>query len=141
MSLLKATRDASSMQTWRNSHPTPRPLLWRCDAVADPLELAEFFDIDVDLLAGPFALVAAGRLGQLQSAHLLRRDADGSGDLLAGHALTTEALETVDHRLRCRLAQSVGPRASVLQAGQAFLLEAADSFGECQIDCVRAIRG
>jgi hypothetical protein len=28
MILLKATREASSMQTWRNSQPTPRLLLW-----------------------------------------------------------------------------------------------------------------
>jgi hypothetical protein len=28
MTWLKAIREASSMQTWTNSHPTPRPLLW-----------------------------------------------------------------------------------------------------------------
>ena len=41
------------------------------DAMADLVELAELFDVDVDQLAGPFALVAAGRLGRLQGAELV----------------------------------------------------------------------
>jgi hypothetical protein len=38
------------------------------DAMADLVELAELFDVDVDQLARPFALVAADRLGRLQGA-------------------------------------------------------------------------
>ena len=39
------------------------------DAVADALETAELFDVDVDHLAGLLALVAAHRLGRLQVAY------------------------------------------------------------------------
>ena len=46
-------------------------LLWPVavagDAVADPIEPAELFDVDVDQFAGMLALVAAHRLGRLQS--------------------------------------------------------------------------
>ena len=59
------------MQTWTNSQPTPRLLLWPLriagDAVADALEFAELFDVDVDQFAGIFALIAAHRFGRLQS--------------------------------------------------------------------------
>lgn len=60
------------MQTWTNSQPMPRPLLWpvrspvmRCPA----LETQELFDIDVNDLAWVFSLVAAFRLGCLQIAY------------------------------------------------------------------------
>jgi hypothetical protein len=36
------------------------------DAMADLVELAELFDVDVDQLARPLALVAAWRLGRLE---------------------------------------------------------------------------
>jgi hypothetical protein len=36
--------------------------------VADPVELAELFDVDVDHLAGALAFISMGRLGRLQSA-------------------------------------------------------------------------
>ena len=36
------------------------------DAMADPIELAELFDVDVDEFTGMFALIAADRLGRLQ---------------------------------------------------------------------------
>ncbi len=49
-------------------------------------------------------------------------------DLLAGHALAAQAFDAVDHRLWRRLAQPMGPRVAILQAGQAFLLEALDPF-------------
>ena len=69
------------------------------DAMADALEAAELLDVDVDHLAGMLALVAAHRFGRLdvlqprQSGTLEhpadggRRDADLTGDVLAGQAL------------------------------------------------------
>jgi hypothetical protein len=100
MILLKATREASSMQTWRNSHPTPRPLLLALavagDAMAYLIESGELFDVVVDHLAGPFAFIATGRLGRLQGAQLAqsqtlehaahsgRRDADVAAISLPG---------------------------------------------------------
>ena len=60
------------MPTWTNSQPIPRLLLWPVsilgDAVAYPIETAQFFDIDVDHLAGVIALIAAHRLRRLQVA-------------------------------------------------------------------------
>src|SRR5260370_641287 len=41
------------------------------DAMADLVELAELFDVDVDHLAGPLALVAAGRVGPPPGAQLV----------------------------------------------------------------------
>ena len=76
------------------------------DAVADPIELAELFDVDVDQLARPLALISARRLGRLQGAQLVeaqtledaadggRRDAGFGGDRLAGQALAAQ-------RFRC----------------------------------------
>ena len=37
------------------------------DAMADLVELAELFDVDVDQLAGLLALIASHRLGRLQA--------------------------------------------------------------------------
>ena len=66
------------------------------DAMADPLELAELFDVDVDHLAGVLALVAAEWLGRFQGAQLVeaqalehaadggRRDADLAAISLPG---------------------------------------------------------
>ena len=105
------------------------------DAVADLIELAELFDVDVDQLARPLALVSAGRLGRLEGAQLVeaqaledaadggRRDADFGGDRLAGQALAAQRFDALDHGLRRRLAQPIGPRAAILQAGQAFGLD------------------
>ena len=39
-----------------------------CDAVADPIELAQFFDVDVDELARLVALIALRRLGRFERA-------------------------------------------------------------------------
>ena len=36
------------------------------DPVADPIELAEFLDVDMDDLAGRGAFIAADRLGRLE---------------------------------------------------------------------------
>ncbi len=68
------------------------------DAVSGPFEAAEFLDIQVDEFAGRGALIASGRLlwlkvlepgeaGALEhAADGRRRDADRSGDVLAGPA-------------------------------------------------------
>ena len=110
------------------------------DAVAYLIELAELFDVDVDHLAGLLALVPAGWLGRLEgaqlaqpqalehTAHRRRRDADSGGDLFAGHALAAQAFDALDHLRRRRLTQPMGPRAAILQPGQAFLLEAIAPF-------------
>ena len=110
------------------------------DAVAYVIELAEPFDVDVDQLAGLLAFVATGWLGRLQRAqlaqpqalehpaHRRRRDADSGGDLVARHALVPQACDALDHLGRGRLAQPLGPRAAILQASQAFLLEAITPF-------------
>ena len=75
------------------------------DAVADPIELAELFDVDVDDLAGGGAFVAADRLGRLESGKPIeaqpfenaadggRRNSDFRGDLLAGVALPAQSLD------------------------------------------------
>jgi hypothetical protein len=47
---------------------------------------------------------------------------------LAGHPLAAQAFNTVDHRLRRRSMQPLGPRAAILQAGQAFAVVAIDPF-------------
>src|SRR5260370_34820279 len=108
------------------------------DAVADLIEFAELFDVDVDHLARPLALVAAGRFSRFQGAQLVEaqalehaahrgsRDADLGGDLLAGHPLAAQAFDAFDDFRWRWLAQPVRPRAAVLQAGQAFLVEALD---------------
>jgi len=96
------------------------------DAMADLVEFAELFDVDVDHLAGPLALVAAGRFGRLQGAQLVEtqalegaadrggRDADHGGDLLAGQALAAQAFDALDHLRRRRLTQPMRPRAAIL---------------------------
>ena len=93
--------------------------------------------MSVDHLARLFALISAGWLGRLQgaqlaqpqalehTAHRRRRDADRSGDLFARHALATQAFNALDHLWRRRIAQPMRSRATILQPGQAFLLEAA----------------
>src|SRR5262249_24856557 len=116
------------------------PLTVAGDAVAYLIELAELFDVDVDHLAGLLALVSTGWLGRFQGAQLAqppalehaahrgRRDADSGGDLVPGDGLGTEAFDALDHLWWRRLTQPVRPRAAVLQARQAFLLEAITPF-------------
>src|SRR5205814_2400932 len=106
------------------------------DAVTYLVELAELFDVDVDHLAGPLALVSAGWFGWFQGAQLVEgqalehaahgggRDADRDGDLLAGAALAAQAFDAINDRLWRRLMQPMGARAAILQAGQAFSLVA-----------------
>src|SRR5713101_6613043 len=79
------------------------------DAMADAVELAELFDVDVDQLAGVLAFIAAHRLGGLQGAQ------------------PVEA-QPLEDGLRRRSVQMLGPRAAILQAGQAFALIALDPF-------------
>jgi hypothetical protein len=43
----------------------------------------------------------------------------------------TRGLDLLDHRLRRRLTQPMGPRAAVLQADQAFPVEAVDPLARC----------
>jgi len=90
------------------------------DAVADPVELTELLDVDVDQLAGPLALVAARWFGRLEGAQpveaqALEDPADGGGgdtgfggDRLAGQALAAQRLDAIDRGLGCRLTQMIG---------------------------------
>jgi len=110
------------------------------DPVADPIELTELFDVDVDELAGLIALVTARWFGRLEGAQpieaqALEHPADGGGgdtgfggDRLAGQALPTQRLDAIDRGLGCRLTQTIGTRTAVTQAGQAFGFEAIHPF-------------
>jgi hypothetical protein len=72
------------------------------------------------------SLISAGWFGRLQGAQLAEtqtlehaadgggRDADGSGDLLAGRALAAQAFDALDHLRRSRLTQPMGPRPAIL---------------------------
>ena len=76
-----------------------------CDAMSDLLEAAEFFDVEVDHLAGMGAFVPADRLRRLQrfqrveaqsaqdAADRGRGEADFACDLLAGVALTAQGVD------------------------------------------------
>src|SRR5215217_7639788 len=74
MIMVKAMREASSMQTWTNSQPAALAFRARLalppavpgDAVADLVEATELLDVDVDELAGMLAFVAPHRLGRLE---------------------------------------------------------------------------
>ena len=97
------------MQTWTYSQPTPRllPATVAGDAVADLVELAQLFDVDVDQLAGMLALVAPQRLSRLQRLQRVEpktpqdaadgsgRDLELAGDLLARVALPAQDLDGV----------------------------------------------
>src|SRR5690349_7553665 len=108
--------------------------------MAGSIETAELFDVDVDELARPVALVAARRLGRLEGAQpveaqALEDAADGcggdagfGGDRLASQALAAQRLDPIDCSLGCRLTQAFGTRAAILHASQAFGFEAIDPF-------------
>src|SRR4051795_10457019 len=78
------------------------------DAIADTVEAAELFDIDVDQFAGMFALVAANRRGGFErldaveaeapedAADRGRRDADRGCDLPARPALAAQGFDRRD---------------------------------------------
>ena len=75
------------------------------------LEAAELLDVDVDHVAGMFALVAAHRFGRLQVSEPRqpgapqhpadggRRDADLHGDVLAGQPLAAQGDDALGHGL------------------------------------------
>ena len=75
------------------------------DAMADPVEAAELFDIDVDQFAGMFPLVAANRRGGFErldtveakapedAADRGRRDADRGRDVLGRPALAAQSFD------------------------------------------------
>ena len=75
------------------------------DPMADAIELAELFDVDVEDLAWGGSLVAAHRLGWLErrqpvepepaknAADRCRRNTDLGGDLIAGAALPAQSLD------------------------------------------------
>src|SRR3954452_11750665 len=104
--------------------------------MANAVEATELFDIDVDQFAGMLALVAANRRGGFErldageaeapedAADRGRRDADGSGDLLARPALAAEGFDGRDRGGRRRPVQEMGPGGAIVQAFDAFGLEA-----------------
>src|SRR3954467_15497089 len=104
-----------------------------CDAMADPVEAAELFDIDVDQFAGMFALVAAHRRGGFKrldaveaeapedAADRSRRDADRGCDVLARPALAAQSFDGRDRGCRRRPVQVMGPGGAILQADPAGL--------------------
>ncbi len=89
------------------------------DAVADAVDPAELFDVEVDQLAGMLALIAAHRRYELEGLELVEpqapqdaadggwRNADVCRDLLAGEALAPQRGELLDDRLGCRPMQTV----------------------------------
>ena len=83
------------------------------DAMAEPIELAELLDVDVDQLTRVLALIAPDRFSRLQRGELVeaeppqdpadsrRRDADLGGNLLAGVALPAQSLDRRALGRRC----------------------------------------
>jgi hypothetical protein len=67
-----ATRVASSMQTWTNSHPAPLTSLLRftVHTVTWAVDPGQLLDVDVDELARVPALVAVGRVLRLEAPQL-----------------------------------------------------------------------
>src|SRR3954469_10041489 len=106
------------------------------DAMADPVEAAELLDIDVDQVAGMFALVAANRRGGFERLHAVeaeapedaadrgRRDADRGCDVLARPALAAQSFDGRDRGCRRRPVQVMGPGGAIVQAFDAFGLKA-----------------
>src|SRR3954447_15998113 len=106
------------------------------DAMADAVEAAELFDIDVDQFARMLTLVAANRRGRFErldaieaeapedAADRSRRDADRGCDLLARPALAAEGFDGHDRGCRRGPVHVMGPGGAILQAFDAFGLEA-----------------
>src|SRR5215207_7667673 len=127
MIMVKAMREASSMQTWTNSQPAPSPrdrallcpLRSPVDAVADLVEAAELLDVDVDELARVLAFVAPHRLGRLEvpeaaqagaledAADRSGRDPGGLGDVLAREAPAAQRDHLIDDGRARRLSQAL----------------------------------
>lgn len=53
-----------------------------CDAMADPIELTEFFDVDVDQFVGMLPLVATCRLGRSQGSQPVEAEPTQNGGRL-----------------------------------------------------------
>src|SRR3954466_11480138 len=104
--------------------------------MADAVEATELFDIDVDQFAGMLALVAANRRGGFErldageaetpedAADRSRRDADRGCDLLARPALAAQGFDGRDSGCRRRPVEGMGPGGAIVQAFDAFGLEA-----------------
>ena len=83
------------------------------DPMASPTELAQLFDVDVDDLAGGCPFIATDRFGRLEprqaveapafedAADSCRRNADLSGDLRTGMALSSQSLDRRADGGRC----------------------------------------
>jgi len=96
------------------------------DAMADTVDSAELFDVDVDEFAGVLAFIAAHRLSRFQGPELVqaqalqnaadgrRRDPDRGRDRLAGQPLAPKSFDAFDDRCRRRPVEPLGPRAAVL---------------------------
>ena len=73
---LNAMREASSMQTWTNSQPSPllhfHRLLWPLRWPVMRWPILSFFDVDVDQIARVVPFVAAHRRGRVQSAEFVQ---------------------------------------------------------------------
>ena len=107
----RATREWSSMATWANSQPAPLAAAVAGaasgDAMADGIEAAELFDVEMDDLAGLLALVAWSWLLRLEAESRLRprrlrmRETvalempSSAGDVLLGAALAAQALDGI----------------------------------------------
>src|SRR5215213_1720918 len=98
------------------------------DAMADPVEAAELFDIDVDQFAGMLTLVAANRRRGFErldaveakapedAADRGRRDADRGCDVLARPALAAQGFDGRDRGGRGRPVEVMGPGGAILEA-------------------------
>jgi hypothetical protein len=127
MIMVKAMREASSMQTWTNSQPAPWPferallcpLRSPVMRFADLVEATELLDVDVDELAGMLAFIAPHRLGRLEvpeaaeagavedAADRGGRDPGGLGDVLAREAPAAQRDHLIDDGGARRLSQAL----------------------------------
>ena len=136
------------MQTWTYSQPMPEvaidhPGLSAGDAMSHGADAAELLDVDVDELARVFALIAPDRFSRLQGAQLIQadptqntadsgwRDAGLGSDLLARPALAAQTFDLFDYRLRCRPAQPMRSRRTVLQPCQSFAAITLNPLANC----------
>src|SRR5215212_10147734 len=104
--------------------------------MADTVEATELLDIDVDQFAGMLAFVAGNRRGGFKrldaveaeapedAADRGRRDADCSCDVLARPALAAQGFDGHDRGCRRRPVEVMGPGGAILEALDAFGLEA-----------------
>src|SRR5229473_6898537 len=112
------------------------------DAMTDPLEAAELFDVEVDHLARGLALVASDRHDRVKRLQLVqpksfenptdgcRRDARRLGDLLADPALAAQGFDLLSGHLRGWPVEAVRPRGTIGQANGALGREAFDPLAD-----------